>query len=695
MFDGNSAGVQVGNGTNLQLQDFTIEGWIRRTSASSVSSGPLGFIFSAGSGGYGLYLDQSGNPTLTKITVNNVAVTAPITDTNFHHLAVTKAGSNVVFYVDGAAYPAAPYNPGFTFSAGVTIGSWNLGDTFLGAVDDLAVYNRALTSNEVQSIYGAAGSGKCAVTFAPFIVGQPSNQTNTIGSNVTFKVTSGGTPPFAYQWSFNGVTIAGATNSSLTLTNAQFPQAGRYSVMVANAAGSTVSSNASLTLVFPPALVQVVGTNGAAGGTVSVPILLAANGNEGALGFSLNFDTTKLAFIGASLGAGATGAVLVPNTTLTNSGKVGLAIALPAGATFNRGTQQVVQVGFSIPPLTIATTTTVTFGDQPTPRQLWDAQVNALSSTFGSSATISIAASDFEGDVLPRPSGDRVVGLSDWLLMGRYVARLDYPTNGSEFQRADCAPRSTRGDGSIKVTDWVQSGRYAFGWDPLSVTGGPTNEIAGTGPLPSPVRVLTASAISLANGQSGTVSVTLSCQGNENASGFSLNFDPARVSFAGTSLGGDAAGAALYVNTNQASAGRLGFALALGTGSSFAAGTRELARVTFIGKGAGLGSFSPVFADVPVPREVSDPGANGLPTSFANGMITTNPPPSLNILQLGQSVVLSWPAWATNYLLQESGVGLSPAVWTNTGATPIITGNQSVVSFPLKPGSSFYRLAQP
>jgi hypothetical protein len=47
VFDGNGEGVQIGNATTLQLQDLTIETWIKRGSASVVSygSGGVGAIF--------------------------------------------------------------------------------------------------------------------------------------------------------------------------------------------------------------------------------------------------------------------------------------------------------------------------------------------------------------------------------------------------------------------------------------------------------------------------------------------------------------------------------------------------------------------------------------------------------------------------------------------------------------------------
>src|SRR3989338_490944 len=67
----------------------------------------------------------------------------------------------------------------------------------------------------------------------------------------------------------------------------------------------------------------------------------------------------------------------------------------------------------------------------------------------------------YEGDVAPRPNGDGKVDQADIMQLGRFSAGIDTPINGSEFQRADIAPKDSRGDGKITTTDWVQSGRYA------------------------------------------------------------------------------------------------------------------------------------------------------------------------------------------------------------------------------------------
>jgi hypothetical protein len=86
----------------------------------------------------------------------------------------------------------------------------------------------------------------------PFITLQPTNQTVLMGSNVGFVVGAGGTGLLTYQWSFQGVSLAGATNSFLTLTNVQVAQSGNYAVTITNSSGAVTSSNALLTVIPAP-----------------------------------------------------------------------------------------------------------------------------------------------------------------------------------------------------------------------------------------------------------------------------------------------------------------------------------------------------------------------------------------------------------------------------------------------------------
>ncbi len=89
---------------------------------------------------------------------------------------------------------------------------------------------------------------------APYVLLQPQNQASPAGGTVLFQVFKAGISPATYQWRFNGAPLAGATTSSLSLTNVQVTDVGNYSVLLSNAVGAAVSSNAFLTVAVPPAL---------------------------------------------------------------------------------------------------------------------------------------------------------------------------------------------------------------------------------------------------------------------------------------------------------------------------------------------------------------------------------------------------------------------------------------------------------
>lgn len=75
---------------------------------------------------------------------------------------------------------------------------------------------------------------------------QPQNLSIPAGAMANFTVTNVvGLGPFTYQWQFNNLDIAGATNMSLSLTNVQLDQAGIYSVVMGNGYGS-VTNHATL-----------------------------------------------------------------------------------------------------------------------------------------------------------------------------------------------------------------------------------------------------------------------------------------------------------------------------------------------------------------------------------------------------------------------------------------------------------------
>src|SRR5207302_1765977 len=133
VLDGTNSAVRVGLAPSLQVQDFTIESWIQRASTNLVTGSPANnaLVFAFGSGGYGLGLDFSGHPMLTRVDKDQLSASAAITDTEFHHVAITKSGTTIIFYIDGAAYPVSSYGGTFTFNTIAAVGA--RGDTLFNS----------------------------------------------------------------------------------------------------------------------------------------------------------------------------------------------------------------------------------------------------------------------------------------------------------------------------------------------------------------------------------------------------------------------------------------------------------------------------------------------------------------------------------------------------------------------------------
>jgi len=140
-------------------------------------------------------------------------------------------------------------------------------------------------------------------------------------------------------------------------------------------------------------------------------------------------------------------------------------------------------------------------------------------------------------------------------------------------------------------------------------------------------------------GLTNVVKVLLNAQGNENAVGFSLSFDPQLMQFIGATVGSGASGASINVNSSNATNGAIGVALEMPFGQDFVAGTRECARLNFVPKATGTSSLT--FTDSPIIREISDDTAKALSATFVdtNIAVVYVMPPSVAIQPASQTIV--------------------------------------------------------
>jgi len=95
-----------------------------------------------------------------------------------------------------------------------------------------------------------------------------------VGSNVTVTAAFTGSQPIIYQWQHAGTNLSGATGNSLTITAAQFANAGAYSLVASNnppGVGPTTARITALLYVIPPGQNNTGNAGIADGGTSPTP----------------------------------------------------------------------------------------------------------------------------------------------------------------------------------------------------------------------------------------------------------------------------------------------------------------------------------------------------------------------------------------------------------------------------------------
>ncbi len=125
----------------------------------------------------------------------------------FNHVALTysKLNGTATLYLDG--------NVVADLEIGVfTPGTWNqvyLGTRsttsyfYKGLMDEMSVYNTALSASQIRAIYRADSAGKSPPPAGPAVSLQPPTPAKSPGGTVTFNVAATGAGPPGYQWNFS------------------------------------------------------------------------------------------------------------------------------------------------------------------------------------------------------------------------------------------------------------------------------------------------------------------------------------------------------------------------------------------------------------------------------------------------------------------------------------------------------------
>ncbi|MBU0679218.1 MAG: LamG domain-containing protein, partial [Verrucomicrobia bacterium] len=205
--------ISASNSPSLNITTaITVSAWIRIQPSTTHERIVAKYYYSTtnGNGGYALQLSNTGVPQFTLATdagMHRDGSTA-LDDGEWHHLAATYDGSNIVLYADGHVDPIGVVAGPMPSSIKPTVEPLLVGKTIFngthyyadGAIDEVRVYNRALSSNEVWELYSPPTSG--LVLYYSFDADE--------GTNVVDQSTYGnhGIPSGAV-WTTNGLSGGG------------------------------------------------------------------------------------------------------------------------------------------------------------------------------------------------------------------------------------------------------------------------------------------------------------------------------------------------------------------------------------------------------------------------------------------------------------------------------------------------------
>jgi uncharacterized protein (TIGR02145 family) len=220
-FDGNGDFISIPNSNSLTPPNITMNAWFSLGKPYSRGGSCILSKINhswANYGGYYLLIDsltltagysQIGCSSGTGIGGYSTNKSFQSQIGNWQMFSVTISNSGTIyFYLNGVLIhqnQGASFSPCNNLLSELRFGHWWDGDNqwFNGLLDDIAIYNRALTSAEVQQLY----LGACA---QPTFTAQPQNKSVAQGQTTTFAVQVDSASRF--QWQMNLGLGAGWTN---------------------------------------------------------------------------------------------------------------------------------------------------------------------------------------------------------------------------------------------------------------------------------------------------------------------------------------------------------------------------------------------------------------------------------------------------------------------------------------------------
>jgi glucose/arabinose dehydrogenase len=310
-FNGTSDVVLINASPSLNFSTaMTIEAWVYPTGAQSgwrtiVQREVDTYLLHAGSNSA---LVPAGGGTIGGV-VSLAAGTAPISVNTWSHLAVTYDQATVRLYVNGVqvASQSRTGNIQTTSSLLRLGGNVPYGEFFLGLIDDVRLYNRALSAAEIQADLNAA----VGVASASPVIFDVANQVTTTNSPVGPVGVTIGDP----DTPLGALVLSGSSSNPLLIPNANIVFGG---------------SEGSRTVTITPATGQT--------GTATLTLSVSDGYSAATITFNVTVNPPAPVITSPLTATGAVGLAFSYAITATNSPAAYGAAGLPGGLSVNPGT---------------------------------------------------------------------------------------------------------------------------------------------------------------------------------------------------------------------------------------------------------------------------------------------------------------------------------------------------------------------
>ena len=241
---------------------YTVSGWVKRGASKSMRGGYFGQndLLEFGDAASGVNIEAWINAR-----GQNIVTPFSFADNTWGFIALTADSTKTTLYLNGVQVGQLSGNLGsygsnaykFNIGGGGIFGT--SGDFFRGEIDEVAVFDKALTANRVKSLYDTALGTVPPTADAPTVT--PGNMIAE-GKSYTLAADPSGSTPFTYQWYSGGVEIPGATGRTYTVESAvlQSPVGDpfEYTVKVSNGSGDLTTLG---TFVYVTPVLQWAGSD--------------------------------------------------------------------------------------------------------------------------------------------------------------------------------------------------------------------------------------------------------------------------------------------------------------------------------------------------------------------------------------------------------------------------------------------------